>query len=155
MASRMKKIFHRKKEDGSDHMNSRSRVPSSSESSDPAFRASLYDSTTAAGLPQAGDYPIRGKDSSVMLQSGRRSSVRSVRSRRSSSRGSHYDDARRNPRSSPPPHSSVPTRSYDPYQDTHNGSAMPLNTQDNNRKRWSRSPLHDQFSGLNLGDGQG
>lgn len=163
MASRMKKIFNRKKDDDTEKPQQHLRAPAPA-GSDPAIRTSLYESTTAAGLPQTGDYPIKGNDSSVVLQAGRKSSVRSMRSRRSSSRGSQYntpyqapapsqhDGPRKTPRMSPPPPSNAANPGlYDPYQD----SAFPMGGQDDKRKRWSRTPLPQEFAGLSLGDGHG
>lgn len=159
MASRMKKMFHRKDKDPEEPTQT-TRAPATA-SSDAAIRTSLYESTTAGGLPQTGDYPIKGNDSSVILQAGRKSSVRSMRSRRSSSRGSQYNtayqapqlDATRSPRMSPPPsnvHGSGSYDTYDPYQDT----SSPIAGQDDRQKRSSRSPLPQEFAGLNLGNGQ-
>ena len=154
MASRMKKMFHRKKDEEPDHRRAGGR---DHRSNDPGVRTSLYDSTTAAQLPQTGDYPIRGNDSSVILQAGRKSSIRSMRSRRSSSRGSQtqYDSARRNPRMSPPPQSSTQQRAYDSHPDQYQHSADHMVAQDDGRKRWSRSPLPDQFAGLSIDDRHG
>ena len=153
MASRVKKMFHRKKDDEPEYPQQSSRGHGAQ--ADPSVRTSLYESTTAAALPHTGDYPIRGNDSSVILQAGRKPSVRSMRSRRSSSGGSQYDTARRDARMSPPPQSSTSPRAYDSYQDQYQHSTASMAAQDDPRKRWSRSPLPDQFAGMNLGDGQG
>ncbi len=163
MASRVKKMFHRKKDEDTDEPPQRTHAPATA-SSDPAIRTSLYESTTPAGLPQTGDYPIKGNDSSVILQAGRKSSVRSMR--RSLSRGSQNntpyqapaptrnDVARKTPRMSPPP-SNVNNQSsydtYDPYQKT----SSPMSGQDNRPQRLSRTPLDQEFAGLNLGTRQG
>ncbi len=162
MASRVKNMFHRKKDEDAEEPRPRPRAPVVG-NGDPAVRTSLYESTTAAGLPQTGDYPIKGNDSSVMLQAGRKSSVRSLRSRRSSSRGSqyntpyqapqstHYDGSRPNPRFSPPPSDAPGSGSYNPYQDPSLSTGVP----DDRHKRWSRSPLPQEFAKLSLGDSQG
>lgn len=131
--------------------------------SNPAIRTSLYESTSPAGLPQTGDYPIKGNDSSVILQAGRKSSVRS---RRSLSRGSQNntpyqaqtpkqnDVARKTPRMSPSPSNvknSSPYDTYDPYQDT----SSPMSGQDDRRMMSSGTPLDQDFAGLNLRTGHG
>lgn len=82
MASRMKKLFHRKKDSDAEQPAQRTREPNTNKR-DPALRTSLYESTKPGELPQTGDYPVKGNDSSVILQQGRKSSI--SRSRRSSS----------------------------------------------------------------------
>ena len=149
MTSRVKKLFHRKDHDG-EEPNQQTRRPANGRS-EPAIRTSLYDSTTSGGLPQTGDYPIKGNDSSVILQSGRKSSVRS---RRSSSRGSQYDSSRRAAHMSSPPSNTYDSSSYDthdPYQDT----SSILQGQDDRQKGLSRSALPQEFAGMNLGEHQG
>ncbi len=165
MASRMKKIFHRKKDEGSEGPPQRTRAPATA-STDPAIRTSLYESTTAGGLPQTGDYPIKGNDSSVILRADRKSSVRSIRSRRSSSRGSQLntpyqaptpnqsDVVRKTPRmSQSPSHANIPG-SYNPYN-SHQHPPSTMSGQDAQRNSSSRTPLSQEFAGLNLGTGQG
>ena len=160
MASRVKKLFNRKKDDESAEQQPRARAPTSSHN-DPAMRTSLYDSTVPAGLPQTGDYPIKGNDSSIILQAGRKSSIRSLRSRRSSSRGSQYntpyspppnqyDGSQEMPRGSSKPTYAPGSALNNPYQDP----AVRSSGQDDGRKRWSRSPLPQEFAGLSLGDSQ-
>jgi len=147
MASRMKKIFHRKKDDDGIEKPTVSSRPPSSARSDPVIRTSLYEDAMAGTVPQTGDYPVKGNDSSVLLQQqGRESSVRSLRSRRNSG-GQHtnlahqspvptpYDNHGNTARTPPPPSNTMGSGSYDPYQ------------QD--------SGLAQDFSGLNLGGGQG
>ena len=64
MASRMKRLFHRKRDDDASSTDQRDAYPSGS---DPALRTSLYDTTFAGGQPQTGDYPLRGNDDPVAL----------------------------------------------------------------------------------------
>ena len=141
MASRMKKMFHRKKDDDLEEPQPRARAPTKA-ASNPAMRTSLYDSTTAGHMPQSGDYPIKGNDSSTVLQNGRKSSIRSLRSRRSSSRGSQPN----NPSQSPIPNSYDGSR--DPYRDPDRA------IEDDRRNKSSRAPLAHEFAGLSLGDQQ-
>lgn len=161
MASRMKKMFHRKKNESNEELNHHTRTPAAARS-DPAMRTSLYESTTEGGLPQTGDYPLRGNDSSVVLQGGRKPSVRSLRSRRSSSRGSQqniplqapsptqHDASRMNPRFAPQASNATGAGSYHAYQNP----ALPTRNQEDQRKRWSRSPLPQEFADLSIGDSQ-
>lgn len=138
----MKKMFHRKKDDEVQKSTVGSR-PSNNVRSDPAIRSSLYEDTLAGTVPQTGDYPVKGNDPSVVLQQqGRKSSLRSLRSRRNSGSQhqppvpAQYENPKTAPRMAPPPSSrAVVPGSYDPYQ------------QD--------SGLAQNFSGLNIGSGQG
>ena len=153
MASRVKKMFHRKKDENTQQPRERTPNPTASES---ALRASLYESTTSGGLPQTGDYPIKGNDSSVMLQQGRRSSVRSSGSHHNapyqSTTPTQYDAARKTPRLTPPPDLNATDPAYNPYQQI---PAMPMGAHEERRKRWSRTALSQDFSGLNLDDEEG
>ncbi|KAL8692719.1 MAG: hypothetical protein Q9218_002308 [Villophora microphyllina] len=70
----MKKLFHRKKNSAPsspEQTPPRSRNPDTV-NTDPDIRTSRYESTTPASLPQTGQYPLKGNNSSVALQ-GRRS----------------------------------------------------------------------------------
>ena len=82
MASRVKKLFHRKKDVDAEGPSQHAQAPLTSGRSDPALRSSRYESTHPAALPLSGDYPVKGNESSIILQQGRRSSV--TRSRRNS-----------------------------------------------------------------------
>jgi len=156
MASRVKTLFHRKKGEGVEEPPQRTRAPATARA-DPAFRTSLYESATAGGLPQTGDYPMKGNHSPVILQAG---------SRRSLSRGSQHnapyqaptpkqnDVARRTPHMSPSPSNSNNPASYDPY-DPHQDTSPPMSGQDDRRNRAPRSALPQAFAGLNLGDESG
>lgn len=149
MASRMKKLFHRKKEDSDAKPIERTR-PLNTDKRDPALRTSLYDSTLPGELPQTGEYPVKGNDSSVILQQGRRSSV--SRSRRSS--GTHhnvpyrsttpnqYETSKRASDMTPPP---IGAGLKDPYQQS---STMPMGDQEDRRRR----DLPQDFSSLNMGN---
>lgn len=146
MASRMKKMF-RRKDDG------QGQSPKSTKSN-PTLETSLYESTSAAGQPQLGDYPIKGNDSSAMLQ-GRKSSVRSRRSSGSQfnvpwrSPTPDQQTGRQTPRMSPPPgQNSLAAEQLAPYQ---HQTAVPASEQ-GNRKRWSRTPLPQEFASLSLGN---
>lgn len=147
MASKMKNLFHRKKDD-------LHQQPSDySLGSDLTLRASLYETTTPAGLPQVGDYPIKGNDSSLMLQQGPGRKL-SLRSRRSSD-GSRHNAlhrsptpdqyvGRRTPRMDPSPgRSAVSPESDPPYQPR---------GQDEMLKRRSQPLLAREFANLNLGN---
>ena len=151
MASRMKKMFHRKKDDVTEEPRHRVR-DSGTANRDPAIRTSLYESTAAGVLPQTGGHPIKGNDSSVILQPVKKSSFRSLRSRRSSSRGSHYDESRAVAARAPPQTSHAGgSGAYEPYKD----AASPIGGSDAGRKRWSRSPLPQEFANMSLGGPQG
>lgn len=148
MASRMKKLFHRKKDSDAEQPAERTRAPNT-DRSDPALRTSLYQSTKPGELPQTGEYPVKGNDSSVILHQGRKSSV--SRSRRNS--GTHhnvpyrsttpnqYEASRRAPHMTSPPAGTGPDDSYQQRL------AMPMGGQDERRRR----DLPQDFSGLNMG----
>ena len=146
MATRMKKMFHRKKNDDAEEPQVRTRAPNNART-DPAIRTSLYEDTSPAAPPQTGDIPLRGNDSSVILQQGRKPSVKSSRSRHNS--GGHDNLPYRvpTPRRTPPPTSNAVAGAYDPYQQV---PALPTRGQNET----SRSALPQDFSGLNLGGEQ-
>ena len=145
MASRMKKLFHRKKDSDTEQPSQRTRDPNTARS-DPALRTSLYESTKPGERPQTGDYPVKGNDSSVILQQGRKSSV--SRSRRNSgtphnvpyrsTTPNQYEASKRASHMNPP-------RSHDPYQQN---AAMFIGGQEEGRRR----NLPQDFTGLNLGN---
>lgn len=150
MASRMKKLFHRKRDSDAEQPAERTRAPNT-DRSDPALRTSLYQSTKPGELPQTGEYPVKGNDSSVILQQGRKSSV--SRSRRNS--GTHHnvpyrsttpnqhETSKRAPHMiSPPPAGARPDELYQQE------SAMPTGGQHEGRRR----DLPQDFSGLNMGN---
>ena len=156
MTSRMKRMFHRKKEDDNAYPAEHGMA---SVKSDPTLRTSLYQSSMAGVTPQMGNYPIKGNDSSVLLHQPRKSSVRS---RRSS--GSHYNEPNSSPTpdtyatggrrvltKTPPPKNAVsPETSYAPYQQQ---TPTPATRQEERKKRWSRTPLPEDLANLNLGNG--
>lgn len=80
MTSKMKRLFHRKRDD--EESVARASQSPYSNKNDPAMHASSYDSTAPAGLPQTGDYPIKGNDMTAASgkQPKRKTSVRSWRS---------------------------------------------------------------------------
>ncbi len=149
MASRMKKLFHRKKDSVAEQPVERTRAPKT-DRSDSALRTSLYESTKPGELPQTGDYPVKGNDSSVILQQGRQSSV--SRSRRNS--GTHHnipyrsttpnesEASKRAPHMTPPP---VGAASNGPYQQS---PAIAMGGQEERRRR----DLPQDLAGLNLGN---
>ena len=162
MASRVKKIFHRKRDEDAEQPRYRTHDTIAARD-DPALRTSLYESTTAAGLPQTGDYPLKGNDSSIMLQHGRKSSVRS----RGSSAG-HQNAPYRSPtpeqynatRNTPP--ISLATNAGGPasYDSSQQHPPLPLDGTDDRRKRWSQLPLPQDslvqdISGLHIRDPEG
>ena len=148
MASRMKKLFHRSKDSDAEQSPQRSPKPLRSDRSDPALRSSLYESTTPGELPQTGEYPIKGNDSSVVLQQGRKSSI--SRSRRNSAASPAYRSPTPNQYEAVkhPPHMTsspdVAGRS-EPHQQS---PAMPMNSQEERRRR----NLPQEFSSLDLGN---
>ena len=147
MASKMKKIFHRNKDEDVEKSHKQPHAPNSTQT-EPALRTSLYESTAPGATPQTGDYAIRGNDSSVVLQPSRKQSVRSSRSRRSS--GGYDNVPHRLPtphRTPPPPSNAVGPGAYDPYQQA---PALPLTEQ----KPLPRASLPQAFAGLNLSDEQ-
>ncbi|KAL9593542.1 MAG: hypothetical protein Q9179_005831 [Wetmoreana sp. 5 TL-2023] len=141
----MKKLFHRKKNS----------APSSPEqtpprlrnadnvNTDPSIRTSRYESTASAGLPQTGQYPLKGNNSSVALQ-GRRSETYS----RGQASGTVEPSPR--PSSSSPYYGSLPaprvaSASYDrPFE------GFGLNDYHREHINTQNSPLIQDFSGLNL-----
>ena len=126
MASKMKKIFHRNKDENGEKSPTKSH-DSNSAQTEPPLRTSLYESTAPAATPQTGDYAIRGNENSVVLQPSRKHSVRSSRSRRSSG---GYDNV---PYRLPTPHRTQPPSS---------------------NAAGSGASLPQAFAGLDLGDEQ-
>ena len=147
MASKMKKIFHRNKDENVEKSPKQSHESNNAQT-EPALRTSLYESTAPAAAPQIGDYAIRGNENSVVLQPSRKHSVRSSRSRRSS--GGYDNVPYRQPtphRTPPPPSNAAGPGAYDPYQQ----APALLSTE---QKPLSRSSLPQAFAGLDLGDKQ-
>lgn len=151
----MKKLFHRKKTSAPsspDQTPVRSR-PTGDVNHDPTLRTSRYESTTSAGLPQTGQYPLKGNNSSVALQ-GRRSETYS--------RGQASGPVEPSPRpsTSNPYYGSLPTprvtsASYkrDPsahsLTDGPSDSGHPRRSQQGHDARRGSPPILD-FSNLNL-----
>lgn len=147
MASRMKRIFHRKKEEDNSTFYNRT---SNAAASDPTLRTSLYDSAVSGGLPQTGEYPIKGNDN--LQQQGRKSSLRSRRSI-----GSHHyrspspdqtESQGTRAMAAPPPSDIV---NPDLQASRKQRSPIPTSAQ-NEQKRRSRGHLSDDFSTLSLGN---
>ena len=147
MASRMKKLLHRKKDNDAEQPPQRSPA-SNLGRSDPALRTSLYESTEPGDPPQSGMYPVKGNDSSVILQQGRKSSI--SRSRRNSATPHNVpyrsvtpnqtDASKRAPHMTPPMTGGGPN---DLYQQS---PAMPVGDREERRRR----DLPQDLSGLNL-----
>ncbi len=141
----MKKLFHRKKRSDPDASPSQSSPYSGR--SEPGLRTSLYDTTTASGLPQTGDYPIRGNDTPNVLRKkppSRRSSIRSWRST-SSQQPVPYN------RSATPDQYAGTQLSTQPSK-RDMGPPESYAPQPVGQRRWSRSQLPHDFSNLNLGN---
>ena len=148
MASRMKKLFHRMKDSDAELPRQRTRAHMA-DRSDPALRSSRYESTEPGELPQTGDYPVKGNDSSLILQQGRKSSV--SRSRRNSGTShnvpyrsttpNQHEAAKRTAHMTSPP---IVAGSDDLYQQS---SVTPLAGQEGRRRN-----LPQDLSGLNLGN---
>lgn len=141
----MKKLFHRKKHD--DVGSSPSQTSPYSNGNGSRISTSLYDSTPAGGLPQTGDYPIKGNDTANVLKkkSSRRSSIRSWRSSSGSQKPALYnrsptpDQYGAQGMSSSPPNSNMMV-------------AEPYAPQPGGQNRWSRTQLPQDFSRMNLGN---
>ena len=147
MASKLKKILHRHKDEDVEKSPQQSHALSRTHP-EQGLRTSLYESTAPAATPQTGDYAIRGNENSVVLQPSRKQSVRSSRSRRSS--GGYDNVPYRLPtphRTPPPPSSTAGPGAYDPHQQA---PALPPKEQ----QPLSRSSLPQAFAGLGLGDEQ-
>lgn len=147
----MKKLFHRKKDSDTEQPSQRTRAPTT-DKADPALRTSLYESTKPGERPQTGDYPVKGNDSSVILQQGRKSSV--SRSRRNS--GTPHTSNVPYPSTTPNQYEASKHASHmtparkgagtnDPYQQS---TAMPMGGQEERRRR----DLPQDLSGLTLGN---
>lgn len=67
MEARIKKLFHRKKDTSSEEHLQQTHMSNAARSS-PALRTSLYDTVPTGGPPQTGPYPIKGDNSSAVLQ---------------------------------------------------------------------------------------
>ena len=146
MASRMKKMLHRKKHDDAEEPQPRTRAPVNNRT-DPAVRSSLYEDASPAAPPQTGETPIRGNDSSVVLQQGRKSSVKSSRNPQNSNGHDTLPYQAPASRGTQPPAATVVPGAYDSYQQV---PALPTGGQNET----SRSALHQDFEGLNLGGEQ-
>ena len=146
MATRMKKLFHRRRDSEESPQRTRARM---SDRSDPGLPSSRYESTEPGELPQTGDYPIKGNDNSVILQQGRKSSVSRSRPNSSTSHNVPYRSTTPNQyeavKHTPPITSSpVVAGSNDPYQQS---PAMPMAGPEGRRRN-----LPQEFSGLKLGN---
>ncbi|KAL8696150.1 MAG: hypothetical protein Q9224_002946 [Gallowayella concinna] len=151
----MKKLFHRKKNSAPsspEQTPPHSRLPGDV-TNDPTLRTSRYESTTSAGLPQTGQYPLKGNNSSVALQ-GRRSETYS----RGQASGGVEPSPR--PSTSNPYYGSLPTPRVTSASYDHESAGYPLtdgpsepgpvsNYQQAQRAPQSSLPIQD-FSNLNL-----
>ena len=141
MASRMKKLFHRNKDSDAEQPPQRSPAPNLGRS-DQALRTSRYESTEPGDPPQSGIYPVKGNDSSVILQQGRKSSI--SRSRRNSATPQNVPHRsitpNQNEASQRAPHMTPPIIGGGP------NPAMPVGDREERRRR----DLPHDLSGLNL-----
>lgn len=154
MEARIKKMFHRKKDQSSEQPLRQSQS-STAATSTPALRTSLYDSTPAGGPPQTGTYPIKGNISTTALQK-RRSSLRG--------RGQQDQVFDSTPSSFPesPHHGSrtAPAVSKPLDNDRYSSAriqpsaAMGMDAYDGRRQRVPEAPPSQDFSALSLGDRQ-
>ncbi|KAL2039811.1 hypothetical protein N7G274_007211 [Stereocaulon virgatum] len=145
MASRMKKMFHRKKHDDAEEPQPRTRAPENTRT-DPAVRSSLYEDASPAAPPQTGDTPMRGNDSFTVLQQGHNSAVKPSRNLQNPN---GHDTL---PYQAPTYGtqllaSNVVPGAYDPYQQV---PALPKGR----HNETSPSALHQDIEGLNLGGEQ-
>ena len=148
MATRIKKLFHRRRDSDAEGSPQRTRA-TMSDRSDPGLPSSRYESTKPGELPQTGDYPVKGNDNSVILQQGRKSSV--SRSRRNSSTShnvpyqtttpNQYEEVKHSPHITSSP---IVAGSNNSYQQT---PAMPMAGPEGRRRN-----LPQDFSGLKLGN---
>ncbi|KAL8953375.1 MAG: hypothetical protein Q9222_000752 [Ikaeria aurantiellina] len=151
----MKKLFHRKKASAPsspEQTPPRNRHPDSV-NTDPNLRTSRYETTSSAGLPQTGQYPLKGNNSSVALQ-GRRSDTYS--------RGQPGGEVEPSPRpsTSNPYYGSLPTPRVTSASNEHMSSGYPFaeqppstghvsNYQHMQERPSGSLPIQD-FSNLNL-----
>lgn len=149
MASRLKKILHRKSQnlqpDSLQGENMSTGGPS-----DPALRATPYDATAPGGLPETGAYPIRADGSSTAVQGNVHSSY---------NRG-HQPTSTSNQPTVPqdPLHSTVDPRIDRTYPRPSSNvppSAFTVKDRPRGRDSAAETPLAQEFSGLSLGDGDG
>lgn len=144
MASRMKKLFHRKKDSDAEQPPQRSPA-SNLGRSDPALRTSRYESTEPGDPLQSGIYPVKGNDSTVILQQGRKSSI--SRSRRNSATPHNRSiTPNQNEASKRAPHMTPPIAGGGPNDHYQQSSAMPIGDREERRRRDLPQDLH----GLNL-----
>lgn len=144
----MKKLFHRKKHD--DPSSSPSQPSPYSDRNGSRLSTSPYDAIPAGGLPQTGDYPIKGNDTANVLKKkpSRRSSFRSWRSSSGSQQPPLYN------RSPTPDQYAGQTRSGS-SPNSNMMVAEPYAPQPGGQNRWSRSQLPQDLSRMDLGnDGQ-
>ena len=143
----MKKLFHRNKDSDAEQPPQRSPGPSLGRS-DPALRTSLYESTEPGDPPQSGIYPVKGNDSSVILQQRRKSSI--SRSRRNSATPHNVPYRSITPNqteaSKRAPHMASPITRGGPDDHYQQSPATPIGDREERRRR----DLPQDLSGLNL-----
>ncbi|KAL8668711.1 MAG: hypothetical protein Q9168_006669 [Polycauliona sp. 1 TL-2023] len=155
----MKKLFHRKNKStpSSPEQTPPRTRPAGEVNGDPSLRTSRYESTSSAGLPQTGQYPLKGNNSAVNLK-GRRSDTYS----RGQATGAVEPSPP--PSSSNPYYGSLPAPRVTSASYDHQPSANPLpnrpsesdlaaRSQRRRSARYSNPPTED-FSNLNLGSTQ-
>ncbi len=157
MASRLKKILHRK---------SQNLQPNSLQGEnmsiggpgDPALRATPYDATAPGGLPETGAYPIRADGSSTAVQGNVHSSYN--RGHQGARNDLTYPTSTSSQPTAPqePLHSNVDPRidrSYPRSSSNAPSSTLPVRDRPRGRDLAAETPLAQEFSGLSLGDGDG
>lgn len=154
MEARIRKIFHRKKDQLSEKPLQRSQRSAAATSS-PALRTSLYDVAPQGGTPQTGDYPIKGNNSSAIFHN-----------RRASLRNPHLEDPGINSSYLPPVNGVPQHLKAAPMSTSHNkdlvftGNVQPYTANRVEKGHEGRSQFHnvhpqEDLSSLNLGDKEG
>lgn len=157
MASRLKKILHRKSQNLQPD-SSQGENMSTGGSSNSALRATPYDATAPGGLPETGTYPIRADGSSTTAQENVHSNY---------NKGHHgarndwtYPTSTSSQPSAlqEPPHSNVDPRidlSYSGSSSNAPSNTLPARDRPRGQDLPSQTPLAHDFSSLSLGDGDG
>ena len=140
----MKKLFSRKKRGDPNPSPTHASSPYSGRN-ESGLRTSFYDTTTASGEPQTGDYPIRGNDTPNVLRKkppSRRSSIRSWRSTTSNQPISY------NRAPTPDQYGGRPGSSA--YANGDMIGSESYAPQPVGQRRWSRTQLPQEFSNMSL-----
>ena len=156
MASRLKKILHRKSQDLQSDTSHGNTAPVGL-SNDPTLRATPYDATAPAGLPETGAYPIKGDGSSTARQEDVPS--RFIRDQQGSRNDLPYSASTSNQPSTVGgnPYSHTAPRTNRPLSDSYNttqSSVIPMMDR-GGRDLPSESVLSQDLSRLSFGDSDG